>query len=93
MCHCKLCQKLTGSAFSIQARFPKEQVTIEGKSTAWRFPIEGAQPVTYRNCMSEGATLHFCPVCSSNVYYLLDVAPDFVGVKVGPSPTRRFPRQ
>ena len=46
MCHCNLCQKQSGSAFAIQARFSKEQVTIEGKSTAWKFPIEGATPVT-----------------------------------------------
>ena len=42
MCHCYVCQKQTGSAFSINARFPKEQVTIEGNSTAWKFPIDQA---------------------------------------------------
>src|SRR5664279_136744 len=31
MCNCYLCQKQTGSPFSLQARFPNEQVTIEGK--------------------------------------------------------------
>ena len=91
MCHCKFCQKQTGSAFSIQARIPKEQVRIEGKSTAWKFPVAGAPPVTYRNCMSEGGTLHFCPVCSSAVYYVLDAAPEIVGVKVGVFADPSFP--
>jgi hypothetical protein len=91
LCHCKNCQKGTGSAFSIQARFPKEQVTIEGKSTSWKFPVAGAKPVTYRNCMSEGATLHFCPVCGSTVYYVLDAAPDIVGVRVGCFTDPTFP--
>src|SRR6185295_3219607 len=77
MCHCKLCQKQTGSAFGIQARFPREQVTIEGKATAWKFPIEGATPVTYRNCTSGGGTFHFCPVCGSTVYYEIADAPAF----------------
>jgi hypothetical protein len=44
LCHCYLCQKQSGSAFAIQARFPREQVMIEGESTAWKFPIEGAAP-------------------------------------------------
>ena len=91
LCHCYLCQKQTGSAFSIQARFPREQVTIEGKSTAWKFPIEGATPVTYRNCTSEGGTFHFCPVCGSTVYYEIAAAPDFIGVKVGAFTDPTFP--
>ena len=91
MCHCKLCQKMTGSAFAIQARFPREQVTIKGKSTAWKFPIKGATPVTYRNCTSAGGTFHFCPVCGSTVYYELDDAPDFIGVKVGAFTDPSFP--
>ena len=91
LCFCKLCQKQTGSAFSIQARIPREQVKVEGKSTAWRFPIAGQPPVAYRNCMSEGGVLHFCPVCSSAVYYVLDAAPDIIGVKVGVFSDPTFP--
>jgi hypothetical protein len=91
LCHCYLCQKQTGSAFSIQARFPREQVTIEGKSTAWKFPIEGAPAVTYRNCASTGGTFHFCPVCGSTVYYEIADAPDFIGVKVGAFTDSTFP--
>jgi hypothetical protein len=56
---------------------------IEGKSTAWKFPIEGATPVTYRNCASAGGTFHFCPVCGSTVYYLVDADEAHIGVKVG----------
>ena len=91
MCNCFLCQKQTGSPFSLQARFPNEQVKIEGKSTAWRSPIAGAKPVTYRSCDSGGATYHFCPECGSNVYYLIDAAPDFVGVRVGAFTDPTFP--
>jgi hypothetical protein len=31
MCHCLACQRRTGSAFGIQARWPVEQVQIEGR--------------------------------------------------------------
>jgi hypothetical protein len=48
MCNCYLCQKQTGSPFSLQARFPNEQVKIEGKSTVWKFPIDGAKPTRYQ---------------------------------------------
>jgi hypothetical protein len=91
LCHCKNCQKQTGSAFAIQATFPKEQVTIEGKSTAWKFPIEGATPVTYRNCSRSGATFYFCPVCGSTVYYVLADTPDNIGIKVGAFTDPTFP--
>jgi hypothetical protein len=35
MCHCLECQRRTGAVISNQARFPREQVTIAGKATAW----------------------------------------------------------
>ena len=91
LCHCKNCQKQTGSAFAIQATFPKEQVTIEGKSTAWTFPVAGAPPVTYRNCSRTGATFHFCPTCGSTVYYVLAETPGNIGIKVGAFADPTFP--
>ena len=30
MCHCLACQRRTGSAFGMQARWPKEQVEVPG---------------------------------------------------------------
>jgi hypothetical protein len=101
MCNCYLCQKKTGSPFSLQARFPNEQVKIEGKSTAWRFPIEGAKPTPYRTCAgSDGiatdsaadlVTSHFCPVCGSTVYYYRKSDPARTGVRVGAFADPTFP--
>jgi hypothetical protein len=31
MCHCLACQRRTGSAFGIQARFPADRVRIAGR--------------------------------------------------------------
>ena len=56
LCHCYECQKRTGSILSVQARLPKEHVTIEGQSTTWTFPVEGAEPATFRSCDSGGVT-------------------------------------
>ena len=91
MCSCFLCQKMTGSVFSSEATFPKEEVKIEGKSTAFKFPVEGAPPVKYRNCSRTGITLHFCPVCGSSVYYVLKETPENIGVKVGNFADPTFP--
>jgi hypothetical protein len=101
MCNCYLCQKQTGSPFSLQARFPNEQVTIEGKSTAWKFPIEGAKPTPYRTCAgSDGiatnsaadlVTSHFCPECGSTVYYFRKSDPARTGVRVGAFADPTFP--
>jgi hypothetical protein len=101
MCNCYLCQRQTGSVFSVQARFQNEQVKIEGKSTAWEFPIEGAKPTTYRTCAgSDGiandsaadlVTSHFCPVCGSTVYYFRKSDPARTGVRVGAFADPTFP--
>lgn len=91
LCPCKLCQRQSGSAFAIQARFPKEQVTIEGKSTSWRFPIEGAEPVDFTHCAEEGAEFHFCPVCGSTVWYTADADDTRIGIKVGAFADPTFP--
>jgi hypothetical protein len=100
MCNCYLCQKQTGSPFSLQARFPNEQVKIEGKSTAWKFPIEGAEPVKYRTCAgtdgitnsaADVVTSHFCPECGSTVYYFRKSDPARTGVKVGAFADPTFP--
>ncbi len=101
MCNCFLCQRQTGSPFSVQARFPNEQVTIKGKSTAWKFPIEGAKPTRYRTCAgSDGiatdsaadvVTSHFCPICGSTVYYFRKSDPARTGVRVGAFADPTFP--
>jgi len=81
MCHCLACQKRTGSAFGIQARWPSERVTIEGKSHDYvRTGDEGTS-----------ATFHFCPTCGATVYYDNDVMPGLIAVPVGAFADPTFP--
>jgi len=98
MCNCFLCQKQTGSPFSVQARFPNEQVKIEGKSKAWTF--DGATPLPYRTCSSSNGitnsppdvvTSHFCPECGSTVYYFRKSDPARTGIRVGAFADPTFP--
>jgi hypothetical protein len=91
LCPCNLCQKQSGSAFSIQARFPREQVTIEGKSTVWKISAKEAEALPYGTCASLGATFHFCPVCGSTVYYISDADDARIGIKIGTFADPTFP--
>jgi len=91
LCHCNSCQSRTGTAFSIQARFPREKVKIEGESTTWTFPNEDGQEVTYRSCDSGGATYHFCPTCGTTVYWDIAAAPEVVGIALGTLTDPTFP--
>ncbi|MFD2366631.1 GFA family protein [Pseudoduganella sp. GCM10020061] len=80
VCHCLACQRRTGSVFGQVARFPRENVTVKGKSTEYvRTGDEGSS-----------ATFHFCPVCGSTVYYET-AGRDGVGIPVGAFADPNFP--
>jgi hypothetical protein len=83
ICHCRACQRRTGSAFGFQARFPRDQVRIGGRSTEYvRISDAG-----------EARTFHFCPDCGATVFYRLATAPDVIAVPIGvfADPTFRPP--
>ena len=81
VCHCLACQKRTGSAFGVQARFPADAVTITGASRE------------YARTGDEGTTarFHFCPECGAIVYYRMDAVPGFVAIPVGAFADPTFP--
>ena len=62
VCHCLACQKRSGSAFATQARWPAEQVAIEGQSKSWVGTADSGNRITF----------HFCPDCGSDVHYTID---------------------
>lgn len=79
MCHCLACQRRTGSAFGMQARFPRENVRIEGRSTEYvRISDEG-----------EPRSFFFCPECGSTVYYWTDR--ELIAVPIGAFADPTFP--
>jgi hypothetical protein len=81
MCHCLACQRRTGSAFGIQARFPQERVRIEGRATEYVRQSDGG----------EERTFHFCPDCGATVFYRLASAPELVAVPIGAFAEPDFP--
>ena len=59
VCHCLNCQKRSGSAFSVQARWPADQVTVEGRSARHTTVADSGNTATH----------YFCPQCGSDVHY------------------------
>lgn len=59
VCHCLNCKKRSGSGFAVQARWPEEQVTIEGRSKSFEIVADSGNRATFQ----------FCPDCGSDVYY------------------------
>ena len=81
VCHCLACQKRTGSAFGVQARFPAKDVVISGESTEYtRVGDEGTS-----------ARFHFCPECGAIVFYWLDAVPGMLAIPVGAFADPQFP--
>jgi transposase-like protein len=66
ICHCKMCQKFTGSAFTIWACYPKGTVQFtQGEPKYYRSSKDG--PTYYES--SPIAERGFCPNCSSGLTF------------------------
>ena len=82
MCHCLDCQRRTGSAFSAQARWPADQVAIEGESRTWTHLADSGNKITH----------HFCPECGSTVHYSIEGKFDgLVAIPLGAFADLNFP--
>jgi hypothetical protein len=72
ICHCKFCQRLTGSAFLVEPVFLKANVEIES----------GAVSTYEHRSPDHGRTLtvNFCPKCGTNVGLLFERFPSVMGI-------------
>jgi hypothetical protein len=82
VCHCLACQRRTGSAFAVQARFPRDRVHVTG---------EAREFVRSADDDGEPRTFSFCPHCGSTVYFVLGSQPDAVAIPVGAFADPEFP--
>lgn len=62
VCHCLACKRRTGSAFSFNARFAENDVSIEGRAAEFSRTGEEGGRVIYS----------FCPDCGTTVHYRID---------------------
>src|SRR4051812_48046669 len=81
MCHCLACQRRTGSAFAVQARFPADRVRVTGRRAEYVRASDLGVERTFR----------FCPDCGATVFYTTASADDLIAVPVGAFADPSFP--
>ena len=81
VCHCHACQRRTGGAFGVQARFPVDRAEIEGQAVTWTRTADSGNDIDF----------YFCPECGSTVYYVLRDQPELVAVPIGAFADSSFP--
>ncbi len=72
LCHCKACQRRTGTIVHTGAYYPKENVRFEGPSNV------------YTRVAATGFAVHFhfCPTCGTSVDWISDKRPKkFLGLR------------
>ncbi len=57
VCHCRDCQRFTGSAFATLVAVPKEALTIDGAMRTFSSPGGSGQPLLRHFCSECGASL------------------------------------
>jgi hypothetical protein len=83
VCHCLACQRRTGSAFGVQARFTSDHVRVDGRYRDYVRTSDEADGKEH--------AFHFCPDCGATVFYSDPAAPDLVAVPVGAFADPAFP--
>ena len=72
-CHCRDCQRRSGSPFGVFAYYPDDRVTITGTATRYARPTAtGGRFETF-----------FCPTCGSTVYARAGKHSTMLGIAVG----------
>jgi hypothetical protein len=72
-CHCRNCQKFSGSGHVGFICFPRDAVTIEGETQAYRRVGGSGLP----------AERHFCPTCCSALFGFTEMMPGKMNIYAG----------
>ena len=70
-CHCKECQKLSTSAFSITAVVDASQVAFRGEMAEWRRTADSGNV----------SVAKFCPTCGNRIYHFNPEQPEKIKLK------------
>ena len=73
VCHCRACQKASGSAFAVIVALPAAALTIAGDATTYDSKGDSGLGKHYR----------FCPSCGSPIASNVDVIPDLIMIRSG----------
>jgi len=72
-CHCRDCQRTTGTGHISNARFKREDVSISGETRTFAVKADSGNI----------NTRHFCPTCGSRLFGENSARPGFMNVTVG----------
>ena len=75
ICHCKWCQRRTGSAFGVEAVFDKGSVTITGQSIQFHRHVS--------DLSGHWVEQSFCSRCGSNIGLTLEAVPGIRTIAAG----------
>ncbi|WP_342343029.1 GFA family protein [Shewanella salipaludis] len=70
-CHCKECQKLSTSAFSITAMVEASNLVFKGEMQFWSRPADSGNR----------SDAMFCPSCGNRIYHVNPDEPDKIKLK------------
>ncbi|QYJ06319.1 GFA family protein [Qipengyuania flava] len=73
MCHCKACQRRSGSPFGMMVYFAAEDVKLSGTSTQYTRTADSGDDLTHG----------FCPVCGTPFWLKTAKHPAGIGIAVG----------
>jgi hypothetical protein len=60
VCHCLACQKRSGSAFAVRARWADQQIRLTGNFKEWSRTGDSGKSASYRFCTNCGTTVTYC---------------------------------
>ncbi|MFT3927681.1 MAG: GFA family protein [Myxococcales bacterium] len=72
-CHCKECQRASGSAFSLSLMVPEQGFSYEGELKLFERSSDSGRPL---RC-------YFCPECGTRIYHQPSYAMPVVNVRAG----------
>jgi hypothetical protein len=73
VCHCRDCQRSSGSAFHVGVTVPRDGFTLTGEARAYRSKGDSGR----------GVARYFCPACGSGLFNEIELRPGLVAIKVG----------
>jgi len=81
LCHCKACQRRTGTVFHFGSTYLKDRVRLQGARHIYERGTDSGNRIRF----------YFCPNCGSNLYWESDRNPAICGITVGSFADPNFP--
>jgi len=75
ICHCRFCQRATGSAYMVEPIFRRAAFETTAGAPA-RYALRSAGS-------GKQVTAHFCPTCGTKTHLAFERFPNFIGVYAG----------